>query len=158
MPDQSWTPIANISLHALARRIERGAERDHAALVRDLSVLVQADEGSARVNTQRRLLAGQCDGGAERLRQAEHSAARCEDMAGQLTAMHCPVFERLLDPTPSDQPFVVGLAQLAQASKMGQLADKLAGEGHPPPGTGATQGQAIVGGGPGQGVYAQLWG
>jgi hypothetical protein len=86
MPDQSWTPIANIGLHALARRIERGAERDHAALVRGLSVLVQADEGSAWVNTQRRLLAAQCDGGAERLRQAEHSAARCEDMAGQLTA------------------------------------------------------------------------
>jgi len=31
---------------------------------------------------------------------------------------------QLLDPTPSDQPFVVGLAQLAQASKMGQSVDE----------------------------------
>jgi hypothetical protein len=31
---------------------------------------------------------------------------------------------QLLDPTPSDQLFVVCLARLAQASKMGQLADE----------------------------------
>ena len=31
---------------------------------------------------------------------------------------------QLLDPTPSDQPFVVCLAQLAQASRMGQLANE----------------------------------
>jgi hypothetical protein len=30
-----WHPQANVSLHALARRIERGHERDHAALLRD---------------------------------------------------------------------------------------------------------------------------
>jgi hypothetical protein len=47
-----WKPRVCISLHALARRIERGAERDHAALVRDLAVLVESDAGSERVGTQ----------------------------------------------------------------------------------------------------------
>jgi hypothetical protein len=40
-----WIPIATVSLHALARRIERSAERDHAALTRDLAVLVESDAG-----------------------------------------------------------------------------------------------------------------
>jgi hypothetical protein len=40
-----WAPLACISLHALARRIERGLERDHAALTRDLAVLVESDAG-----------------------------------------------------------------------------------------------------------------
>jgi hypothetical protein len=47
-----WTPVACISLHALARRIERSAERDHAALTRDLALLVEAREAQVeRVNT-----------------------------------------------------------------------------------------------------------
>jgi hypothetical protein len=33
------------------RRIERGAERAHAALVRDLAVLVETNAGSERVHT-----------------------------------------------------------------------------------------------------------
>jgi hypothetical protein len=41
-----WVPIACISLHAPARRIERGAERGHAAPVRDLAVLVESDAGA----------------------------------------------------------------------------------------------------------------
>jgi hypothetical protein len=45
-----WTPIATVSLHALARRIERNVERDHTALVRDLAVLVESDEASERVD------------------------------------------------------------------------------------------------------------
>jgi hypothetical protein len=45
------TPIACISLHALARWIERSAERDHAALVRDLAVLVESNAASERVDT-----------------------------------------------------------------------------------------------------------
>jgi hypothetical protein len=47
-----WTPLACISLHALARRIERSAERDHTALARDLAVLAQANDVGERVNTQ----------------------------------------------------------------------------------------------------------
>jgi hypothetical protein len=47
-----WTPVACVSLHALARRIERGTERDHAALTRDLSVLVETDEKAERVSTR----------------------------------------------------------------------------------------------------------
>jgi hypothetical protein len=37
-----WLPSAIISAHALARRIERGADRTHAALVADLAVLAHA--------------------------------------------------------------------------------------------------------------------
>jgi hypothetical protein len=44
-------PQANVSLHALARRIERGHERDHAALLRDLAVLANAGEEGERVAT-----------------------------------------------------------------------------------------------------------
>ena len=46
-----WLPLANISLHALARRIERGREHDHATLLRDLTVLADAGEEGERVNT-----------------------------------------------------------------------------------------------------------
>jgi hypothetical protein len=46
-----WLPLANISLHALARRIERGHEHDHATLVRGLAVLTDAGEEGERVNT-----------------------------------------------------------------------------------------------------------
>jgi hypothetical protein len=44
-------PQANVSLHALARRIERGHKRDHAALLRDLAVLADAGEEGERVDT-----------------------------------------------------------------------------------------------------------
>ena len=44
-------PQANVSLHALARRIERGHERDHAALLRDLAALADAGEEGGRVAT-----------------------------------------------------------------------------------------------------------
>ena len=46
-----WVPIACISLHALARRIERSSERNHTTLVRDLALLVETDTASERVNT-----------------------------------------------------------------------------------------------------------
>jgi hypothetical protein len=46
-----WTPYALVSLHALARRIERGADRSHAALVRDLAVLADAGDDGDRVPT-----------------------------------------------------------------------------------------------------------
>jgi hypothetical protein len=46
-----WTPQACVSLHALARRIERGSTRDHSALALDLAKLVQTDEKSERVDT-----------------------------------------------------------------------------------------------------------
>jgi hypothetical protein len=46
-----WHPQANVSLHALARRIERGHEHDHAALLRDLAVLADASEEGERVDT-----------------------------------------------------------------------------------------------------------
>lgn len=49
---EDWQPGINISLHALARRIERGVDRSHAALVRDLSALAAAgDEDGERVDT-----------------------------------------------------------------------------------------------------------
>jgi hypothetical protein len=44
-------PQANVSLHALARRIERGHQRDHGALLRDLAVLADAGEEGERVDT-----------------------------------------------------------------------------------------------------------
>jgi hypothetical protein len=46
-----WTPLACVSLHALARRVERGAERDHTALTRDLALLVESDSNTERVFT-----------------------------------------------------------------------------------------------------------
>ena len=46
-----WHPQTNVSLHALARRIERGHERDHAALLHDLAVLADAGEEGERVDT-----------------------------------------------------------------------------------------------------------
>lgn len=48
---EQWTPGANVSLHALARRIERGADRSHAALTRDIAVLVDAGVEGERVDT-----------------------------------------------------------------------------------------------------------
>ena len=44
-------PQANVSLHALARRIERGHEHDHTALLRDLAALADAGEEGGRVAT-----------------------------------------------------------------------------------------------------------
>jgi hypothetical protein len=38
-----WQAVALISLHALARRIERGEDRAHEAITADLSVLLDAD-------------------------------------------------------------------------------------------------------------------
>jgi hypothetical protein len=46
-----WSPIANISLHALARWFQRSGLRDHAALIEALAVLVETDESSDRVPT-----------------------------------------------------------------------------------------------------------
>jgi hypothetical protein len=40
---QEWVPLVAISPHALARRIERGADRSHAALFVDLAVLASAE-------------------------------------------------------------------------------------------------------------------
>jgi hypothetical protein len=38
-----WQAVALVSLHAIARRIERGADRSHAALTADLARLLDAD-------------------------------------------------------------------------------------------------------------------
>ena len=47
---QRWTPFVNVSLHALARRIER-SERDPAAIWRDIALLADAGGEGERVNT-----------------------------------------------------------------------------------------------------------
>jgi hypothetical protein len=41
---ERWRPVANVSMHALGRRLERGQDRSHAALERDLAVLVDTSE------------------------------------------------------------------------------------------------------------------
>ena len=46
-----WHPIANVSLHALARRIEPGRAYDHASLLSDLALLADAGEDAERVET-----------------------------------------------------------------------------------------------------------
>ena len=46
-----WRPIAVVSLHALARRVERGSDRSHAALTLDLAALL--DAGATRAVTVR---------------------------------------------------------------------------------------------------------
>jgi hypothetical protein len=63
---QDWTPIASISLHALARRYERGRSlslpqgrslalpqggSDHAALMADLACLIDADPSAGQIAT-----------------------------------------------------------------------------------------------------------
>jgi hypothetical protein len=42
-------PLGVVSLHALARRIERGEDRSHEALVRDLGLLIDAGPDGTRV-------------------------------------------------------------------------------------------------------------
>jgi hypothetical protein len=46
-----WQPIACISMHALARRLERGASRDHSALIDDLAALIAVPDAGERVDT-----------------------------------------------------------------------------------------------------------
>lgn len=48
---QYWTPLCNVSLHALGRRLERGHDRSHEALEADLAILADAGENGERVNT-----------------------------------------------------------------------------------------------------------
>ncbi len=48
---QHWHPLAAISLHALARRIERGDSGSHNAILSDLAVLVDADCDADRIGT-----------------------------------------------------------------------------------------------------------
>jgi hypothetical protein len=48
---QRWTPLCNISLHALARRVERHHERSSEVLTRDLAVLAEAGDDGERVDT-----------------------------------------------------------------------------------------------------------
>ena len=49
---EHWHPMAIVSLHALARRVERSSERDHDALLRDLSLLVDTgDVVGERIDT-----------------------------------------------------------------------------------------------------------
>jgi hypothetical protein len=44
---ERWTPVAIVSLHSLARRLERHHDRSHAALVADLALLLDAAHGDA---------------------------------------------------------------------------------------------------------------
>ena len=46
-----WTPFVAVSLHALARRIERGRQRSHEALWRDIVALADTGEEGDRVDT-----------------------------------------------------------------------------------------------------------
>jgi len=49
---QVWTPVVSISLHALARRFERGRDRSSAAVLADMERLASpADEADERVPT-----------------------------------------------------------------------------------------------------------
>ena len=48
---QRWVPLVAVSLHAMARRVERSVDRSHASLERDLTVLADAGEDGDRVNT-----------------------------------------------------------------------------------------------------------
>jgi hypothetical protein len=48
-----WTPRANVSLHAMARHVERHEDRSQAILAHDLSLLADArDDGAERVDTR----------------------------------------------------------------------------------------------------------
>jgi hypothetical protein len=40
---QRWTPLVNVSLHALARRIERSRLRDHVAIFHDIALLASVN-------------------------------------------------------------------------------------------------------------------
>jgi hypothetical protein len=55
-----WRPIANVSLHALARRIERGAGRDPVALFSDLATLAQGNDTGERIDTPGGFWLGGC--------------------------------------------------------------------------------------------------
>jgi hypothetical protein len=46
-----WTPRAIVSMHAIGRWHERSGLRDHAMLLRDLSVLAAADDADEKVAT-----------------------------------------------------------------------------------------------------------
>jgi hypothetical protein len=46
-----WMPVAIVSLHAIARRIERGADRSHGALLADLAVLIDGGGDGDHVAT-----------------------------------------------------------------------------------------------------------
>jgi hypothetical protein len=48
---QHWTPLANVSLHALARHEERRHDRSQAALRHDLALLADAGEDGEKVPT-----------------------------------------------------------------------------------------------------------
>jgi hypothetical protein len=48
---QAWIPRGIVSLHALARRLERGADRSHDALLADLAVLTAAGADDDRMAT-----------------------------------------------------------------------------------------------------------
>ena len=59
-----WAPLCNVSLHALARRIERHQDRTSDALVRDITVLAAAGEDGDRVDSDRGFwLGGTIDAG-----------------------------------------------------------------------------------------------
>jgi hypothetical protein len=49
---QRWVPLVAVSLHALARRVERHRDRSHEALERDLAYLAGADEADERVDAE----------------------------------------------------------------------------------------------------------
>jgi hypothetical protein len=45
----AWQPIANLSLHARARRIERERDASDAAILADIAALADADAASGQV-------------------------------------------------------------------------------------------------------------
>jgi hypothetical protein len=48
---ERWTPYVTISLHALSRRIERGLDRSHDAVFRDIALLAAVEDEPSRVAT-----------------------------------------------------------------------------------------------------------
>ena len=48
---EHWRPLANVSSHALGRRIERGSDRSHAALFTDIAVLAKLDGDVGEIAT-----------------------------------------------------------------------------------------------------------
>jgi hypothetical protein len=72
-----WPPIGIVSAHAVGRWFERTGLRDHAMLLRDLAVLVDAGDDGDRVATPED---GSWLGGVEPMRGSDGSIARARSI------------------------------------------------------------------------------
>lgn len=57
---QRWTPLVNISLHALARHIERSRDRSPGTLVNDITLLADVPDDEERTATPHGFWLGGC--------------------------------------------------------------------------------------------------